>query len=333
MKIWYRSIIAVLFILIAGCNQNAIRSTSTVSTSNQKGIEVTRVRVNQEQGRRVALIIGNAHYEHASELTSPINDASDIAEALNSLDFDVVYDHYDASKETMDSEINRFLGQLRGDDMAVFYYSGHGMEINGRNYFIPVEANINLNATNARNLEQDVEKKAILASNIVDGISRAKSSLVILDACRNNFLPPGSKSLGQKVRVNVKSITGGSAPLTKSLEGEGDMVILYATTHGAPAFDGQGRNSLFTKHLLRGLKDTSLTINQLTRQVTKEVVRESKEKYGEMQKPWVYGTVTEDRCLARTCQAVSSPPAQLPSQPLPTSPIRDDTTPPPPPPV
>jgi len=318
--------------MILGCDQVSTKSSQTVFQKSQdKGITAVS-RINQ--GRRVALIIGNARYEHASPLTGPVNDATDIAEALHGLDFDEVYDHYDMSKADMDHEVDRFLHQLREDDMVVFYYSGHGMEVNGRNYFIPVEANINVDVTNAQDLEKDVEKKAVLASKVVDGVSRVKSSLVILDACRNNFLPPGSKSLNQKARIEFKSIAGGSAPVTKNLSGEGDMVILYATTHGAPAFDGQGRNSLFTKHLLRGLKNPSLTINQLTRQVTKEVKSESKEKYGEMQRPWVYGSFTEDRCLAKTCQAVSTESAQPinPSQPAPPY-IRDDATPPPPPPI
>jgi uncharacterized caspase-like protein len=277
-------------------------------------------------------VIGNAHYKHASELRSPVNDASDIAEVLSSLNFDEVIDNYDVSKKEMERSITRFVNSLRGDDMAVFYYSGHGMEINGRNYFIPVEANFNFEVTNAQRLEEDAKQKAVLADGVVNGMSKVKSGFVILDACRNNLLPPVSKSLGKK-SVAVKSIGGGSTPIARNAGGEGDFIILYATKDGDPAFDGRGRNSLFTKHLLRGLKNPSLTVNQLTQQVTKGVKEESKQEYGEMQKPFVYGSLTEDVCLGANCQTQSTTVPLRPDDEVPTSPApvrRNNDTPPPP---
>lgn len=331
-------------VILISCHQQPVKPSVSPGVNNYhqdntgnraKGIQsVPRV----EKGRRIALVIGNAHYKHASKLQSPVNDATDVAEALFNLSFDDVIDSYDASKEEMEQNITRFVSGLQANDMAVFYYSGHGMEINGKNYFIPVEADFNFEVSSAQKLEADAKEKAVLADGVVSGMSKAKSSFIILDACRNNLLPSGKKSMTEKARGIVKSIGGGSTPLAKNVNGEGDIITLYATKDGETAFDGKGRNSLFTKHLLRGLKNPSLTVNQLAQQVTKGVKEESKQEYGEIQKPFVYGSLTEDRCLAADCQGQTTSPSlnthedvETPSQLSP--PVRherrDDTVPPP----
>jgi hypothetical protein len=107
------------------------------------------------------------------------------------------------------------------------------------------------------------------------------------------------------------------------------MSVIYATTHGKPAFDGKGRNSLFTKHLVKALKN-NLTVNQLVQQVKKAVRIESERDYGESQIPWTYDSLTDDVCLTPNCQAITpSRPEMVPNSPSAPMERRGDMPPPP----
>ncbi len=321
-KGWY-SIVLLTTTLVA-CNQQTVKTETAPSTVDYKGIQS----VSKQNGRRIALVIGNSGYAHASQLRSPINDASDVSSALQDLQFDQVIDYYDASKADMQNGVKRFINQLGKNDVAFFYFSGHGLQLNGKNYLIPVEANLDTEETDRRKLEKDVDSKALAAEDITDSMAKAKTSIVVLDACRNQLLPPGSKSLKSPRNPLWK---GDLAPIARSVSG-GEMSVIYATTHGKPAFDGKGRNSLFTKHLVKALKN-NLTVNQLVQQVKKAVRIESERDYGESQIPWTYDSLTEDVCLGANCQSQSTTvPLRLDDEaPASPSPMRrgNDTPPPP----
>ncbi len=272
----------------------------------------------EQKQRRVALVIGNANYTHASRLKNPVNDALDVSEILRDLKFDKVFEYSDASKAEIQAGVKKFSEQLRKDDIAFFFFSGHGLQLNRKNYLVPVEARINTDETDVQKLQTDIETQTIAAEEITDAMAKAKVSVVTLDACRNKLLPAATDSL-------VKGLA--SMPLERdtSKVGNGEIVVLYATKDGTPAYETNGRNSLFTKHLLINLKEKNLPINQLLVEVGDAVREESVREYGEAQVPYWYGS-TQKICLAApNCGA--GPVGPPPPPPPPVLP------PPPPPPI
>jgi len=256
--------------------------------------------------RRVALVIGNANYTHASRLKNPVNDALDVSEILRDLKFDKVFEYSDASKAEIQAGVKKFAEQLKKDDIAFFFFSGHGLQLNRKNYLVPVEARINTDETDIQKLQTDIETQTIAAEEIVDAMAKAKVSVVALDACRNKLLPAGSGKKGLNATDSlVKGLA--SMPLERdtSKVGNGEIVVLYATKDGTPAYETNGRNSLFTKHLLINLKEKDLPVNQLLVKVGDAVREESVQEYGEAQVPYWYGS-TQKICLAApNCGTVS----------------------------
>src|SRR5262245_17450888 len=129
--------------------------------------------------RRVALVIGNAAYEAGAKLANPVNDARAMGAKLKGLDFDVIVVE-NGTKQQMERAIGQFSRKLSGDAVSLFFYAGHGMQVNGKNYLIPVDALIDT--------EQTVRLETVDVDAVIDQMSMAKSrvNLVILDACRNN---------------------------------------------------------------------------------------------------------------------------------------------------
>jgi len=140
--------------------------------------------------RRVALVIGNAAYQYTAPLRNPANDAQDIARVLTALQFQVVL-KTDATLDTMADAIFAFGERLKGGGVGLFYYSGHGLQVKGENYLIPVDANV------VR--EDDIKRKTYSARDILDKMDEAKShlNLVFLDACRNNPFPRSVKAVSR----------------------------------------------------------------------------------------------------------------------------------------
>jgi hypothetical protein len=217
-------------------------------------------------GKKTALIIGNAHYQ-SSPLKNPLNDAKDMANALSQLGFEVIA-KYDASQEEMEDAIRLFGSKLTQSDVNLFYYAGHGIQVNGRNYLIPVGAKIVK--------EKDVKYKAVDTNQVLDEMGEANSGLnmVILDACRNNPLPRSFRS-------------GGQQGLAK-LDGPKGTIIAYATSPGSTAMDGEGRNGVYTKHLLKAMSTPKISVEDAFKQVLQQVDRETAGK----QTPWVSSSFT-----------------------------------------
>ena len=209
--------------------------------------------------RRVALVIGNGSYPSAP-LKNPVNDAKDMAVSLQRLGFEVVL-LTNANQQQMDSSVREFGIKLRQGGAGLFYYAGHGLQVGGENYLVPVNANIQS--------ESDVRFTCLPAGMILGKMEDARNDLniIILDACRNN---PFARSF----RSSEQGLAKMDAP-TGSL-------ISYATAPGSVAADGQGRNGLFTQHLLRNMGTPSLSVEEMFKRVRQSVVAETNRK----QVPW-----------------------------------------------
>ncbi|HEV8138842.1 MAG TPA: caspase domain-containing protein [Pyrinomonadaceae bacterium] len=179
---------------------------------------------------KVALVIGNGNYKMAP-LQNPVNDAHDMAAALRQLGFDVVYGE-DLSQDGMTRTIKEFRDKLASGSIGLFYYAGHGSQIDGRNYLIPVDATVAS--------AQEVIAKSVEVNSVLGQMESARNrvNLIILDACRNNPF------------VGKRTVAAGLA----SIKGASGTLIAYATAPDSVARDGEGRNGLYTSELLNAIR-------------------------------------------------------------------------------
>jgi len=231
---------------------------------------------------RLALIIGNNAYPSAP-LKNPVNDAQDMGKVLSGLGFKVSLQK-NADKRTMEESIRSFGRQLKSGGVGLFYFSGHGMQVEGRNYLIPVNAKIES--------EADIKYEAVDAGLVLGKMEDAGNQLniVILDACRNN---PYSRSF----RSAATGLARMDAP-TGSL-------IAYSTAPGTVAADGAERNGTFTKHLIRHLATPDLTVEQVLKRVRVDVAAETQQR----QIPWESSSLMGEFYfnVARTAPALTAP--------------------------
>lgn len=224
---------------------------------------------------RVALVIGNGNYRNAP-LMNPVNDAKDISVVLKNLGFDVII-KTDATKKEMVRAINLFAEKIKAADIGLFYFAGHGMQISGANYLLPVAVDVVS--------ESDVEFEAVNASRVIGKMRSGycKLNVVILDACRNN---PFSRTF----RSASQGLGRMDAPI--------GTIISYATGPGAVAADGTGRNGIFTKHLIRAMRQPGLDIQDIFNEAGLGVMQET----GNKQVPWTSNTPIPRYYLATSKQ-------------------------------
>ncbi len=217
--------------------------------------------------RKLALVIGNGSYPEAP-LKNPTNDARAIASKLNALGFEVMRGENLGLRE-MTRLITRFGEKAAGTGVGLFFYAGHGMQVKGRNYLLPVDAQITSEAS-ARSESVDLDQ-------ILDqlGASGGQFSLVVLDACRNNPFERRFRGSG-----------GGLA----QVDAPKGTLIAYATAPGRVAADGDGKNSTYTTALLRALDEPGLPVESVFKQVRSEVSRAT----GDQQVPWESSSLTGD---------------------------------------
>ncbi len=222
-------------------------------------IHLTSSLVLAAQERRIALVIGNGAYKSAP-LRNPVNDATDIADALRKLGFSVVL-RTNADQRTMEESIRKFGKQLRSGGAGLFFFAGHGLQIKGRNYLIPIGAAIES--------ESDVKYESVDAGRVLGKMEDAGNNLniIILDACRNN---PFARSF----RATDRGLAKMDAPT--------GSILAYATAPGSVASDGPGRNGLYTSALLKLMATPGLKIEDVFKQVRIEVAEAS----GKKQIPW-----------------------------------------------
>ena len=216
---------------------------------------------------KVALLIGNADYINGA-LTNPIHDATDMAQALQQLGFDVVLKTNLKSRE-IGSTLREFRLKLKSGDVALVFYAGHGLQINGENYLPAVDAEINS--------EEDVPNQSLAIKQIMDVLEQSKTSmnLVFLDACRNN-------PLKHSFRDSARGLARVDAP--------SGTLISFATRPGSVAADGNGRNGLYTSELLRHLSDQNLPVESMLKRVFSAVRQASHGR----QEPWIEGGIDGD---------------------------------------
>ncbi len=219
----------------------------------------------QEQ-KRVALVIGNANYQGAPALRNPVNDARAISQTLTELGFQVV-EVTDASQREINLAITAFGRKLDGDTIALFFYAGHGLQVKGRNYIIPVDARIDS--------EPSVSSEGVSVDTILEQLNVSPISIVILDACRNN---PYERSF--------RKIGGGLA----QMDAPKGSFIAYATAPGKTAADGDGKNGLFTQELLKQIQIPGLSLESVFKRVRANVAKRS----GDTQMPWDSSSMTGD---------------------------------------
>lgn len=230
-------------------------------------------------GRRVALVIGNGDYRYANKLPNPPNDAADIAGALRKLDFDVV-EGRDLDKHGVEDKLREFGRKLNGAKLALFFYAGHGMQVAGKNYIIPVDAK----------LEQpgDLRLDTIDLSDVLAQMeAEQRVNLVFLDACRDN---PLARSFARSLGTRSAAVGHGLAMVQSGL----GTMIAYATQPDAVALDGTGRNSPFTTALLRHIGASGVDIGTVMRRVRADVIAATNEK----QVPWDHSSLVGDVVLA-----------------------------------
>jgi tetratricopeptide (TPR) repeat protein len=230
--------------------------------------------------RRVALVIGNSRYRYAASLSNPSNDAADIAAALRKLGFDVI-EGRDLDRRGMEDQIRAFGRKLDGADLALLFYAGHGMQVGGKNYLMPVDAK--LERTGDLSLDT-IEVGQILAPMEAE----KRVNLVFLDACRDN---PLARSFARSLGTRSTAVGSGLAAIQSAI---GTMIV-YATQPDNVALDGEGRNSPFTAALLKHIATPRLEISALMKRVRADVIAATREK----QVPWDHSSLVGDVILAR----------------------------------
>jgi uncharacterized caspase-like protein/uncharacterized protein len=206
---------------------------------------------------RVALVIGNGNYLGQPHLFNPPHDAEDMTQALQALGFKVIQGT-DIDKAGFDAKLHEFSRSTSGADVAFFFYSGHGMQINGVNYLMPVDA---------PTTKEDLEFQTVTLDFVQKVLERAKTKIVMLDACRNN---PFAAALGKNLGTRAVTANSGLAMTTAPDLG---YFIAFATQPGHVASDGAGRNSPFTASLKTHMDTAGLSISDLMIVVRNEVVQ------------------------------------------------------------
>lgn len=245
--------------------------------------------------KRVALVIGNSSYQHATALPNPVNDAEAISSMLEGLGFSVI-----KGINLTDRDFGRVIGQFsrklnEGADVALFFYGGHGLQLNGKNYLIPTDALLDSEAS--------LDFEAVRLQTVMRLMEQSRrTNLVFLDACRDN---PIARNLAK--RMGTRSVALGRG-LAQVETGVGTM-IAYSTQPGNVALDGQGTHSPFAKALLKHSQTPGLEIESLMRKVRQDVIAETN---GD-QVPWNHSSLTRSFVLNKQAKpAVSIAPAVTP---------------------
>ena len=256
---------------------------------------------------RVALVVGNSTYAHIGRLPNPENDAVDLAAALARLGFDVTTE-LDADRVALTEALRAFTRRSAGADVSLVFYAGHGIEMDGVNYVVPVDARLERDV--------DVRYETVTLDDLLVATAGASLRLVLLDACRNN---PLARSMQRTAAT--RAVSGGSfGDLNEDLLGD-ETLVAYAAAAGTTAADGRGRNSPYTAALLTHL-ETPLEIGLLFRRVRAQVLEATD---GE-QRPHEYHSLVGEHYLTRTRPAGASVTvsAAALAEPAPADPPRPD---------
>lgn len=264
------------FQLIAQTGSGALKSTifTTYFTTSQP---ISPSQASDKKTRRLALVIGNAEYGGSNTLKNPVNDATDMATALQEIGFDVIT-ATNTNRRKMDEVITDFGSKLRNYDVVLFYYAGHGLQVDGENYLMPIDAK--LQTEGEVRYECFPIGKLIAKMDIEDMPKRA--NIIVLDACRDNPLKRSwSRSTGGNGLASMTATSG--------------TFIGFATASGATAADGTGRNGIYTSALLEHIRKPNLSVLSLFTNVNGTV----KTMTNNQQIPWMNSSLSEDLYLTK----------------------------------
>jgi uncharacterized caspase-like protein len=240
-----------------------------------------------KQGRRVGLVIGNSAYRGVPELINPKNDANAIAASLRNVGFDTVMQVSDTTREKMIEALQVFANEAASADWAMVYYAGHGIEVNGQNYLIPVEARLAA--------DRDVRSEAVALDHVMAALHGArKLKLIVLDACRDNPFTPQMQRTTTVADAGASVPTVGSSVGTRSIgrglgevKVQGATLVVFAAKHGQTALDGEGGHSPFAIAMVQRIATPGVEINKIFRLVRDDVM----EATAGRQEPYTYGSL------------------------------------------
>ena len=234
---------------------------------------------------RTALVIGNAAYRNAP-LRNPVNDAQAVAAALRGLGFEVILRENASQRETLDA-FREFAFKSAKSQVRLLYYAGHGVQIKGRNYLMPVDAEVQT--------EDEIAQKGADVTEFLERLSTLPNgvNLVVLDACRNNPFTSTPSQVADSRRFRTRGLapqTAGLAPL----QAPSGTLIAFSTAPGSVAVDNpMQKNSVYTKHFLASLRTPGLPVERLFKQVRVAVALETQQQ----QVPWETSSLMGEFCF------------------------------------
>jgi len=224
-------------------------------------------------GKRIALVIGNSAYQNVPALPNPGRDATLVADALRRANFQIVTLQNDLNREQLVGALREFARQAESADWAVVYYAGHGMEVAGVNYLVPVDARISS--------DRDVSLEAVSIDQVLNSAERAKRlRLVLLDACRDN---PFASQMKRTMTVASRSVSRGLA----QMEPDPGTLVVFAAKHGETALDGDAANSPFATAFVKNMQVPGVEVRRLFDNVRDDVMEMTERR----QQPYTYGSV------------------------------------------
>lgn len=231
--------------------------------------------VDAQSERRVALVVGNAAYASAGALANPVNDAGDMTGILRGLGFEVIAGT-DLDKRSFDGKLREFARALPKADVALLFYAGHGLQVAGRNFLVPVDALLQT--------ERDLDFEGVSLDFVLKQMELdrdGRTSIVLLDACRDN---PLARNLARTMGTRSASVGQGLAQVQAGV----GTFVAYSTQPGNVALDGQGRNSPFTAALTKALANPERTLTSIMIDVRKDVLSATNGR----QVPWDHSALT-----------------------------------------
>jgi uncharacterized caspase-like protein len=247
--------------------------------------------------KRVALVIGNSAYRYTPKLENPKNDATDIGAALKKLGFEVI-EGFDLDKAGFERKIRDFAAALKGAEVGVFFYAGHGLLVSDQNYLMPVDAQLStVSALDFEMVRLDLVHRTMERE--------AQTSILFFDACRNN---PLARNLARAMGTRSAEIGLGLAPVRSGI----GTLISFSTEPGKVALDGRGRNSPFAGALVRQLGTSNDDLSTILIAVRNDVMKETDRK----QVPWEHSALTGRFFFNPPAPAPAAAPAPPPAMPL-----------------
>jgi uncharacterized caspase-like protein len=242
--------------------------------------------------KRVALVVGNSAYQDTSKLTNPTNDASDMAALLKAHGFQVL-EGFDLGKSAMESELRDFARALTSNEVGLFFYAGHGLQVFGTNYLVPVDARLE----DASGLDFELVRLDLVQRTME---REAGTNVIFLDACRDN---PLARNLARALGTRSAEIGRGLAPT----QGGAGTLISFSTQPGNVALDGTGRNSPFAAALVKRLIAPKDDLSAILIDVRNDVMRATSDK----QVPWEHSALRGRFYFgAASATEASAPPVQ-----------------------